>query len=150
MSQSINGYSDYMPTSVPWWFMSYWTNLPSWKKFTQIRSADQASPIPSELFVFIDENENTIFDGQFGNVCNPPLPYYSPNQWWDMPSNRHNQGANLSFADGHVDHWKWKVPMICDSFPQDATPNLADYRRVQNAMKQPLILPNGTIQYTWY
>ena len=127
-----------------------WTNLPSWKKFTQIRGASPASPIPSDLFVFIDENENTIFDGQFGNVCNPPLPYYSPNQWWDMPANRHNQGANLSFADGHVDHWKWQQPMICDSFPQAATANLADYQRVQNAMKQPMILPNGTIAYTWY
>ena len=150
MSQSINGYSDYMPAGVPWWFMSYWTNLPSWKKFTQIRGAGPASPIPSDLFVFIDENENTIFDGQFGNVCNPPLPYYSPNQWWDMPANRHNQGANLSFADGHVNHWKWQQPMTCDSFPQDANANLADYQRVQNAMKQPMILPNGAIVYTWY
>jgi prepilin-type N-terminal cleavage/methylation domain-containing protein/prepilin-type processing-associated H-X9-DG protein len=151
MSQSINGYPDYMPPGAPWWFMTYWTNLPSWKKLTQIRNASHASPVPSELFVFIDENENTIFDGQFGNVCNPPLPYYSPNQWWDMPANRHNQGANLSFADGHVEHWKWKVPMNFSSFPQYLTPDgMPDYQRVQNAMKQPLVLPNGTINYTWY
>jgi prepilin-type processing-associated H-X9-DG protein len=62
---------------------------------------------------------------------------YVPDQWWDMPANRHSRGANLSFADGHVEHWKWRVPMICDSFPEDVTPDvMPDYQRVQNAMKQ--------------
>jgi len=132
LSQSVNGYPDYVPPGAPWWFMIYWTHLPSWKKFTQIRH-----PTPSELFVFIDENENTIFDGQFGNVGDPPLPLYTANQWWDMPANRHSRGANLSFADGHIEHWKWRVPMICDSFPQYVPPNqMADYQRVLNAMKQ--------------
>jgi prepilin-type N-terminal cleavage/methylation domain-containing protein/prepilin-type processing-associated H-X9-DG protein len=132
MSQSINGYPEYLPPDPPPGFMNYWTNLPSWKKYSQIRH-----PIPSDLFVFIDENENTIFDGQFGNVGNPPLPGYWPNQWWDMPANRHNQGANLSFVDGHVEHWIWKVPMICDGFPQFVDPDgMTDYQRVLSAMKQ--------------
>ena len=132
MSQSINGYPDYKPPGAPDYFMSYWTNLPAWKKYTQIRH-----PIPNELFVFIDENEDTIFDGQFGNVGNPPLPNYSPNQWWDMPANRHNTGANLSFADGHVEHWKWNQPMIYRSFPQYIRPEeMPDYQRVLRAMKQ--------------
>ena len=133
MSQSINGYPEYEPPGAPWWFLQFWEALPSWKKFTQIRH-----PIPSELFVFIDENEDTIFDGQFGNPCNPPLPFSIPNQWWDMPANRHNQAANLSFADGHVEHWKWNLPMIFDSYPQGiGADEMPDYQRVQNAMKQP-------------
>jgi prepilin-type N-terminal cleavage/methylation domain-containing protein/prepilin-type processing-associated H-X9-DG protein len=132
MSQSINGYPDYMPPGAPWWFASIWTSIPSWKKLTQIRH-----PTPGELFVFIDENEDTILDGQFGNPGNPPMPDSAPDQWWDMPANRHSQGGNLSFADGHVEHWKWKVPIIFDSFPQDISPEeMPDYRRVQNAMKQ--------------
>ena len=58
MSESINGYPDYVPPGAPYWFMQFWQNLPSYKKFTQIRH-----PIPSELFVFIDENEDiAIFD----------------------------------------------------------------------------------------
>jgi prepilin-type N-terminal cleavage/methylation domain-containing protein/prepilin-type processing-associated H-X9-DG protein len=150
LSQSINGYPNYVPPGVPGDFMDYWTNLPSWKKLAQIHNAGQASPNPSGLFVFIDENEDTIFDGQFGNVCNPPLPYYSPGQWWDMPANRHNQGANLSFADGHAERWKWQVPMICYGFPQDASANLKDFSRIQNAMKQPLVLADGTVLYCWY
>jgi len=133
LSQSVNGFPDYVPPGAPYWFLQFWESLPSWKKVTQIRH-----PIPSELFVFIDENEGTIFDGQFGNPCNPPLPYSIPDQWWDMPANRHNQAANLSFADGHVEHWKWQVPMIFSEFPQDILPeDMPDYVRVQNAMKQP-------------
>jgi prepilin-type processing-associated H-X9-DG protein/prepilin-type N-terminal cleavage/methylation domain-containing protein len=123
MSQSVNGYQDYNAE------LQF---LPSWKKFTQIRH-----PIPSALFVFIDENEETIEDAEFGN---PPVgsPYYVPNIWWDMPANRHNQGANLSFADGHVEHWHWKVPKIFYDWWQPVpTAEMPDYTRIQNAMKQP-------------
>ena len=133
MSQSINGYPDYVPPGAPDWFLQFWASIPCWKKYTQIRH-----PTPSDLFVFIDENEDTIFDGQFGNPCNPPLPYTAPNEWWDMPANRHNRGANLTFADGHVEHWKWQSAMIFTGFPQSVTPDdLPDYQRVQNAMRQP-------------
>jgi prepilin-type N-terminal cleavage/methylation domain-containing protein/prepilin-type processing-associated H-X9-DG protein len=132
MSQSINGYPEFVPSGAPDWFLTFWAAIPTWKKFTLIRH-----PIPSELFVFIDESENTIFDSQFGNPGNPPLPYSSPDQWWDMPANRHSRGANLSFADGHVEHWKWRTPMNYRSFPQGITADeMPDYRRVQNAMKQ--------------
>ncbi len=65
---------------------------------------------------------------------------YGYGNWWDMPSNRHNQGANLSFADGHVAHWKWAAPMI-DPLPTGwAVPvspaQMPDYIRVGNAMRQ--------------
>jgi prepilin-type processing-associated H-X9-DG protein/prepilin-type N-terminal cleavage/methylation domain-containing protein len=123
LSQSVNGYPDYNAD------LEY---IPSWKKFTQIRL-----PIPSALFVFIDENEDTIEDAEFGN---PPVgsPYYEQNVWWDMPANRHNQGANLSFADGHVEHWKWRVPKIFYEWLQPIPPaEMPDYQRIQNAMKQP-------------
>ena len=132
MSQSINGYSEFIPPNADWGMLYVWTNIPSWEKFTQIRH-----PVPSELFVFIDENADTIVDGQFGN---PPIgvPYIEQNIWWDMPANRHNQGANLSFADGHVEHWKWKVPKIFYDWVQPVPPEeMPDYQRIQNAMKQP-------------
>ena len=28
------------------------------------------------------------------------------------PASRHNLGCNMSFADGHVEHWKWKGPWV--------------------------------------
>jgi len=27
-----------------------------------------------------------------------------------MPSDRHNQGCSVSFADDHVESWRWKFP----------------------------------------
>ena len=128
MSQSVNGYPEFLPDDPALWYT--WINIPSWKKFTQIRH-----PTPADLFIFIDENEDTIVDSQFGN---PPIgSIFEQNVWWDMPANRHNQGANLSFADGHVEHWKWNVPKIFYEWVQPVPPEeMPDYQRIQNAMKQ--------------
>jgi prepilin-type processing-associated H-X9-DG protein len=54
-----------------------------------------------------------------------------------MPANRHNQGACLSFADGHVERWKWRVPMLyADSFEFVGVDQMPDYMRIEYAMKQ--------------
>jgi len=34
--------------------------------------------------------------------------YYDKEKWWDPPPVRHRDGTNISFADGHVEYWKWK------------------------------------------
>jgi prepilin-type N-terminal cleavage/methylation domain-containing protein/prepilin-type processing-associated H-X9-DG protein len=124
MSQSVNGYPEFDQQ------LNFY--IPCWKRFTQIRR-----PIPSSLFVFIDEHEDTILDSQFG--CPPKgSPYFWQNVWWDMPANRHNQGANLSFADGHVERWKWKAPKVFLWWVQPVgSEEASDYERLQNAMKQP-------------
>jgi prepilin-type N-terminal cleavage/methylation domain-containing protein/prepilin-type processing-associated H-X9-DG protein len=124
LSQSINGY----PQGDP----EYFGIIPAWTKYTEVRH-----PILSDLFVFIDESAETIQDAEFGN---PPVgsPYFDQNIWWDMPSDRHNRGANLSFADGHVEHWKWAVPKTSDELGLLVSPaEMPDYKRIQNAMKQP-------------
>jgi prepilin-type N-terminal cleavage/methylation domain-containing protein/prepilin-type processing-associated H-X9-DG protein len=123
MSQSVNGY----PQGDP----EYYSIIPAWTKFTEVRH-----PNPSELFVLIDENSDTQEDAEFGN---PPVgsPYFWPNVWWDMPSDRHNRGGNLSFADGHVEHWKWRAPKVFYDWVQPVPPEeMPDYQRIQNAMKQ--------------
>jgi prepilin-type N-terminal cleavage/methylation domain-containing protein/prepilin-type processing-associated H-X9-DG protein len=133
MSQSVNGLgllSD--PYSGNDWPVD--VTQPCFMKFSQI-----TNPTPSQLFVFIDENEYTLSDDQFGY----PMPNYMAGYWWDMPSNRHNQGANLSFADGHCEHWHWQVPMLYtngylggDLSPQVVfSPQIPDYTRVGNAMR---------------
>ena len=121
MSQSVNG----NPQADP----EYYPYIPAWTKYTEVRQ-----PIPSNLFVLIDENADTIQDAEFGN---PPVGGIWPqNQWWDMPSDRHNRGANLSFADGHVEHWKWQVPKVFYEWVQSVGPGeLPDYQRLQNAMR---------------
>jgi len=122
LSQSVNGYPEGDPT--------YFAYIPAWKKLTQVRH-----PIPCELFVFIDESEYTIQDSEFGN---PPVGGVFPqNTWWDMPSDRHSKGANLSFADGHVEHWRWVYPKTSDELglPVPAA-EMPDFQRIQSVMKQ--------------
>ena len=127
MSQSVNGQgADIDPV-----YGEMDLIIPCFLKYSQIHN-----PGPAQLFVFIDENEATLFDSQFGF---PASNSGWGNVWFDMPSNRHNQGANLSFADGHAEHWGWKVPKISNGgIPQAVIDpdEMPDYNRVKNAMRQ--------------
>ena len=97
LSQSINGLS----------FDGDLANyIPHFSKFAQIRN-----PMPTDLLLFIDVHEDEILDTEFGIPVE--TEWWSEGYWWDIPANRHNQGCNLSFADGHVEHWKWKVAQDC-------------------------------------
>jgi prepilin-type N-terminal cleavage/methylation domain-containing protein/prepilin-type processing-associated H-X9-DG protein len=122
MSLCINGAPELDPNS--------WCT-PSFKKFTQIKSPD-----PAKLFVFLDVQEDEIWDATFGM---PSFQYWGDAKvWWDIPAGRHSQGCNLSFADGHSEHWKWKVPKtFSGSLPQSVPPEeLPDYRRMQDSYLQ--------------
>jgi prepilin-type N-terminal cleavage/methylation domain-containing protein/prepilin-type processing-associated H-X9-DG protein len=130
MSQSVNGYGLLVDPQSHCYVDAL---QPCFSKFSSI-----TNPTPSHLFVFIDENENTLEDDQFGY---PMRNYYGYYGWWfDMPSNRHNQGADLSFADGHVEYWRWQVPKIASGpFLQVLPTEWGDYKRIGNAMRQILI-----------
>ncbi len=58
---------------------------------------------PSKVFTFADESEWTIGDGVF------VVLRATSQTWEDVPSDRHSQGGNLSFADGHCEHWRWRA-----------------------------------------
>jgi prepilin-type N-terminal cleavage/methylation domain-containing protein/prepilin-type processing-associated H-X9-DG protein len=64
-------------------------------------------PSPSKLFVFIEEHEKSIEDGfwEFSFVGGD-----GSDTWLSLPADRHNQGCNLSFADGHAEGWRWLAP----------------------------------------
>jgi prepilin-type N-terminal cleavage/methylation domain-containing protein/prepilin-type processing-associated H-X9-DG protein len=121
MSQSVNGYpgldaevSDFIPCFV---------------KLTDIKS-----PNNSSCMVFIDENEWTLLDSQFGM----PTDFWDGSTtWWDMPANRHDQAANLSFADGHTEHYKWLVPKVFVDWIQPvSSAEMPDWLRVKGGVKQ--------------
>ncbi len=115
MSQSITGIS----------FGNVLGHLPTFQTLMQIRK-----PEPAHLFVFIDVHEDQITDSLFGiPVPGDPLDGI----WFDLPANRHNDGCNLSFADGHVEHWKWVVPKVFRSLGQAVEPQeeWRDYDRLR-------------------
>ncbi|HEY5043950.1 MAG TPA: prepilin-type N-terminal cleavage/methylation domain-containing protein [Verrucomicrobiae bacterium] len=125
MSQSINGlsYAGQIADQVP-----------HYSKITQIRT-----PVPSQLFVFLDVHQDEILDTQFG-IPVDANGAWSQGYWWDVPANRHNQGCNLSFADGHVEHWKWKVPKQV-TVPRGSAQPVAsneqdDFNRMETGFRQ--------------
>jgi prepilin-type processing-associated H-X9-DG protein/prepilin-type N-terminal cleavage/methylation domain-containing protein len=133
MSQSVNGKpEDLSGHGFP-------LNLPCYTKFSAIRR-----PGPGKLFVFIDENPDAMADAAYTDTVGITIdgvPTYPG--WTDMPADWHSHGANLSFADGHVERWRWESSMIFDSYSYlgghpDSTPEqMRDYMRIRNAMKQP-------------
>ena len=82
------------------------------RKFSHI-----VDPPPSRAWVLIEEHELSIDDGCF-KVGNPwairaatgqpaSIPDLKKSSWVDYRADRHNNGANLSFADGHVKLHTW-------------------------------------------
>ena len=96
------------------------------------------NPPTSQLFVFIDVHEAEILDSLFGVL--PPgwsQLFRMREVWWDLPANRHNQGCNLSFADGHMEHWRWTAPKIFKKMGQDVDGegDRKDFRRLQGGVR---------------
>lgn len=101
------------------------------KRFSQIRK-----PPPSGFLVFIEVHEDGIVDSLFGI---PELNSSYDNYWWDLPANRHGNGAVLSFADGHAERWQWRWPKVFKKLGQPVAnkEDMIDFRRVQSTTHQP-------------
>jgi prepilin-type processing-associated H-X9-DG protein len=92
------------------------------------------------LFVFIDTNWSEIWDSTFGVL---PQDSWYQDYWLDIPDDRHQQGAAISFVDGHVERWKWRAPKphnydnsILDAGLLTTNPDdRADLRRMQQHIK---------------
>ncbi len=90
---------------------------------------DQIKGDTSSILLFLDEIEGGIDDGLFGINL-------TQQDWSNMPADRHNRAANLSFCDGHLEKWKWKNPKVWQ-YPDAPVANnldLQDLLRVQAAV----------------
>jgi prepilin-type N-terminal cleavage/methylation domain-containing protein/prepilin-type processing-associated H-X9-DG protein len=125
--------------SIYYGHSTFFTNGP-WGSFNL---AGHHLPPPSGVFAFIDEHEESIDAGIFvihqpawvdslGNDPNDPDSEY----WYSLPADRHRQGCNLSFLDGHVEHWRWQAPKVYKGFHVKATPgpDTADLHRLEEAI----------------
>jgi prepilin-type N-terminal cleavage/methylation domain-containing protein/prepilin-type processing-associated H-X9-DG protein len=82
---------------------------------------------PTDIWVFVEEHEEGIDDGQ---MFIWPNPYIT---WGNLPSDRHSRGANFTYADGHTERIAWLSPKVYLSFGQEAAgeQDLEDLRRTQ-------------------
>jgi len=94
------------------------------------RESDILSPGPSLASVLWDENEDSI------NNAGLWISPFGIREYGDWPASRHNYGCCMSFADGHVEYWKWKGPWIFKftGNPTSASPKDRDLPRIQNTV----------------
>ena len=71
------------------------------------KTSDLVDPGPSKTWVFMDEREDSINDGEM--VVGMDGYPDKPSAWRivDYPASYHNGAAGLSFADGHSEIKKW-------------------------------------------
>ena len=93
-------------------------------------------PPHSEISVFPDEHEQSINAGPFYTTQPAWVAGGSPQDssvWWSVTADRHKQGCNLSFLDGHVEHWRWKALKVYKGvdFPASPGADLQDLLRLE-------------------
>ncbi len=75
-------------------------------KLINLKETDITTPGPSKASVLWDENEDSIDNGGLG------IWFAGEWQWWNWPASRHNLGCVMSYADGHVEYWRWRGPTV--------------------------------------
>jgi prepilin-type N-terminal cleavage/methylation domain-containing protein len=106
--------------------MNNWMNglspadwLPDLSDTNEVYTRESALPAPARLFVFIDEDQDSINDAMFVVILDPG---YGMN---DFPTRSHKTAYPLSFADGHAEAFKW--------YSSDVNPDAQDVINLQNA-----------------
>lgn len=91
MSQMFRTWSDGHSASPPWRIFG--------------KTSDMIGPLPSNLWVMIDENPDSINDAAFAVRMDDQGPRAS---WQDGPATYHGGGCGFNFADGHSEIKKWR------------------------------------------
>jgi prepilin-type N-terminal cleavage/methylation domain-containing protein/prepilin-type processing-associated H-X9-DG protein len=69
--------------------------------------SDIGNPGPSDIYILLDEHENSINDAHFFPFAD--LNRFNRNPWLDAVSGRHGNACGISFADGHSEIHKWRT-----------------------------------------
>lgn len=128
-SVAMNGY---VGQRVAGWTLGF-------RIFTNLSSI--VDPSPSGCLVFIDEHEDSVNDPCFFISMDGFDPAQSSQlSMVDFPASRHDGGASTSFADGHVESWRWRDARTRPALRPNqrlsllvSQPNNRDIRRLQEA-----------------
>ena len=81
---------------IPPWYPNPWER----RKFSEL-----VNPQPTQVMTFIDSHPTTGDSADFAQSYRETT---TGDAWGCLPGEQHNRGANLAFADGHVEHWRWR------------------------------------------
>jgi prepilin-type N-terminal cleavage/methylation domain-containing protein/prepilin-type processing-associated H-X9-DG protein len=116
--------------------MSGKPEFPNWDAQTfdemKFRLTSLTTPSPAQVFVFLDKNADCNDDGVFALADAYGYTGHA-DEWTDLPAEMHSQGCNLSFADGHAEHYHWRWPKKFNRYHAVAANvlDLQDLRRLQ-------------------
>jgi prepilin-type N-terminal cleavage/methylation domain-containing protein/prepilin-type processing-associated H-X9-DG protein len=92
--------------------------LPPTTYRTYLKESEMTDPKPSDLWVLIDEDVDSINDGSFA-VQMPSSA--NATEWIDFPAKAHGNACGFSFADGHSEIHKWLRPENIDNVDYQPT-----------------------------
>jgi prepilin-type N-terminal cleavage/methylation domain-containing protein/prepilin-type processing-associated H-X9-DG protein len=110
-------------------------------KWMKGKLSELVNPGPAGVLTFIDAHPYTCTSADFG-IFIPEITGRTKPFWSSLPGEQHGRSANLAFADGHVETWRWRwsrnnlqprdleVPVVNDD-------DARDFDRVRNAMPRP-------------
>ncbi|HTB85182.1 MAG TPA: prepilin-type N-terminal cleavage/methylation domain-containing protein [Candidatus Sulfotelmatobacter sp.] len=78
---------------------------PTYKEY--MKESDITAPGPSDLWVLVEEDPDTIDDGSFAFTM--PSSVFATG-WVNQPTKSHGSAGGFSFADGHAEIHKWLQP----------------------------------------
>jgi len=119
---------------------SYVTGATGYRNVRKI--SEMTGPGPSEIYILLDEHENSINDAHYFPFSD--LNRYNRNPWLDAPSGRHGNGCGFTFADGHSEIRKWrsgglsKMQKASDGSTPRPYPDL------------PFLGPSELLDYQWF
>lgn len=105
-----------------------------WRTYGQLDHI--VDPSPSSLAVLMDEDSDSLNDGNFGFGM-------AREEWIDWPGTRHSGAAGVSFADGHAELHRWTDPRtgVQDgNVRRTLVPGSEDYQWLRKRISAPIPL----------
>jgi prepilin-type N-terminal cleavage/methylation domain-containing protein len=95
-------------TEVENQYPNHWSKAPPWRYYD--KTSAMIAPPPATVWVFLDENPDSVNDGAFGVVMDQDVLTGTGQNatWQDGPATFHCGGCGFHFADGHSEIKKWK------------------------------------------
>jgi prepilin-type N-terminal cleavage/methylation domain-containing protein/prepilin-type processing-associated H-X9-DG protein len=83
-----------------------WLPVPQYRCY--FKESDLSRPSPSMLFLFVDENPDSVNDAAF--AFQMPQGGGHDTQWIDWPTKYHGNACGFGFVDGHAEIHAWRHP----------------------------------------